>query len=155
MRNRNVRVVAGVAAVVAALAVGGCGTKSGQSAGSSSASPAADRTSDVGGSGAVRDAEGVWSAHTGGTPVVLAVGREQASLSTGEGHLCTGVVDGGGKPEFSLRCADGDTERTAGVVESNDGRTMRVTWDAGKKDTFRKTKDDELPKDLSSGTPTN
>ncbi|MGD6744738.1 hypothetical protein ACOKM3_23220 [Streptomyces sp. BH106] len=154
MRNRNVRVVAGVATVVAALAIGGCGTKSAgsaESAGSSSVAPGDDKAPDPSGSGSVRDAEGVWSTHTGGTPVVLAVGSKQASLSTGEGHLCTGIVDGGGKPELSLRCADGNTERTAGVIESNDGSTMRVSWDAGKKDTFKKAKNGTLP----SALPTN
>ncbi|WP_306318573.1 MULTISPECIES: hypothetical protein [unclassified Streptomyces] len=152
MRNRNVRVVAGVAAVVAVLAVGGCGTKSADQKATSSDAASGAASGAAAAAGSARDAEGVWSARTGTKAVVLAVGGKQASLSTGEGHLCTGVVDGGGKPEFSLKCADGNTERTAGVVESNDGSTMRVTWDAGKKDTFKKSENGKLPDVLPTST---
>ncbi|MFD7295654.1 hypothetical protein ACFV9W_20400 [Streptomyces sp. NPDC059897] len=103
----------------------------------------------------MKDAEGVWKASGGGKPVVLVVGAKQAALTTADGHLCTGTLAGDGKPTLTLRCADGNTDRTKGAVESNDGGTMRVSWDGGTKDTFKKAKDGELPTGLPSGLPTN
>ncbi|MFI5662751.1 hypothetical protein [Streptomyces sp. NPDC051684] len=103
----------------------------------------------------MKDAEGVWKASGGGKPVVLVVGAQQAALTTADGHLCTGTLTGAGKPTLSLRCADGNTDRTKGAVESNDGSTMRIAWDAGRQDTFKKAKDGELPTGLPSGLPTN
>ncbi|MET8474371.1 hypothetical protein ABZY90_11370 [Streptomyces sp. NPDC006422] len=178
MRGRTVRGVVGAAAVVAALAVSGCSGGGGDSDGgggketSSSAAPdggsssgagsdsgsGSDSDSDSGneaGAGTAKDAEGIWKASTDGKPVVLVVGARQAALTTADGHLCTGTLSGSDQPKLSLKCADGDTERTAGEVESNDGGTMRIAWDAGKKDTFKKSKGDKLPTDLPSGLPTN
>ncbi|MFJ8956224.1 hypothetical protein ACIRL3_34355 [Streptomyces sp. NPDC102384] len=173
MRSRSVRFGVGAAAVVAALALGGCsggGDDDGKaqdkgsassSASASKGSPSApDEGSSSGsgsgsGSSSVKDAEGIWKATTGGKPVVLVVGAKQAALTTADGHLCTGTLAGSGKPTLTLRCADGDTDRTKGTVESNDGSTMRVSWDAGQNDTFKKSKDGELPTSLPSGLPTN
>ncbi|MEB8343405.1 hypothetical protein [Streptomyces endophyticus] len=171
MRSRTVRFGMGAAAVVVALALGGCsgggdgddgggGKAAGKGSASASASKGSSSTPDEGsssgaGPGSVKDAEGIWKASTGGKPVVLVVGAKQAALTTADGHLCTGTLAGAGKPTLTLRCADGNTDRTKGAVESNDGSTMRVSWDAGQKDTFKKSKDGELPTDLPSGLPTN
>ncbi|MFJ9128409.1 hypothetical protein ACIRJS_30335 [Streptomyces sp. NPDC102340] len=172
MRSRSVRFGVGAAAVVAALALGGCsgggdgdggkaagsdtpGNSSSASESSPSGSSSSDSPSAGSGSSSVKDAEGIWKATTGGKPVVLVVGAKQAALTTADGHLCTGALAGSGKPTLTLRCADGDTDRTKGTVESNDGSTMRVSWDAGQNDTFKKSKDGELPTSLPSGLPTN
>lgn len=169
MHIRNVRVAVGALTVVAVLAVGGCsgggddeGKAKDQSKGTpSEASSPAESGSDSGsdsdsssGPGSVKDAEGVWKASDSGKPVVLVVGAKQAALTTADGHLCTGTLTGAGKPTLALRCADGNTDRTKGAVESNDGSTMRIAWDAGKQDTFKKAKDGELPTGLPSGLPT-
>ncbi|WP_372349991.1 hypothetical protein [Streptomyces sp. KL116D] len=163
MRIRNVRVVAGAAAVVAALAVTGCSSDDGgkdkgkdKASDGSSSSAAPDGGASSGGStGSAKDAEGIWSATTDGKPVVLVVGGKQASLSTGDGHLCVGALADMGKPMLNLKCADGSTDRTMGAIESNDGTTMKVSWDAGARDTFTKSKDGKLPEGLPSGMPTN
>ncbi|MHC5263073.1 hypothetical protein ACYSUO_34765 [Streptomyces sp. UC4497] len=174
MRSRTVRFGVGAAAVVAVLALGGCSgggdddggggkaagsddpSKSASSGGSSpSDGPSSGSPSAGSGSSSVKDAEGIWKASTGGKPVVLVVGAKQAALTTSDGHLCTGTLAGSGKPTLTLRCADGNTDRTKGTVESNDGSTMRVSWDAGQSDTFKKSKDGELPTSLPSGLPTN
>ncbi|WP_327670791.1 MULTISPECIES: hypothetical protein [unclassified Streptomyces] len=171
MRSRSVRFGVGAAAV-AALALGGCsggsdgdggkaagsdtpGNSSSASESSPSGSSSSDSPSAGSGSSSVKDAEGIWKATTGGKPVVLVVGAKQAALTTADGHLCTGTLAGSGKPTLTLRCADGNTDRTKGTVESNDGSTMRVSWDAGQNDTFKKSKDGELPTSLPSGLPTN
>ncbi|MHB9753058.1 hypothetical protein ACYBSK_01565 [Streptomyces sp. BYX5S] len=177
MRNRTVRGgVGAVAAVLAVLVVGGCGGDDGggdekdAAAGGSSASASAsasapasaspgeeasgDGASAGAGAGSVKDAQGIWSATSDGKPVVLVVGDKQAALTTGDGHLCTGTLTGADKPALTLKCADGNTDRTAGSVESNDGSTMRVSWKTGEQDTFKKTKGGELPTALPSGLPT-
>jgi hypothetical protein len=169
VRIRN-RVVAGVAVVVAALAVTGCssddgdggkekdkasdgGSSSSASPGGGSPSGSAGADGSAGSAGSAKDTEGIWSATTGGQAVVLVVGGQQASLSTGDGHLCTGTVSGTGKPALSLKCADGNTDRTAGTVRSNDGTTMKVSWGAGADDTFTKAADGKLPSGLPTGLP--
>ncbi|MER5439203.1 hypothetical protein [Streptomyces sp. NPDC002790] len=175
MHIRNVRVAAGALAVVAVLAVGGCsgggdddsggssdaakdqskGSGSGESDGAGKSTPSSGSSS--AGPGSLKDTEGVWKASAGGKPVVLVVGENQAALTTADGHLCTGTLAGADKPTLALRCADGNTDRTKGAVESNDGSTMRISWDAGQKDTFKKStsKGGELPTSLPSGLPTN
>ncbi|MFI7387455.1 hypothetical protein [Streptomyces sp. NPDC049813] len=167
MRIRN-RVVVGVAAVVAALAVTGCsgddgggsgggggggGGKEESSPASGGASSGSDGSGPAGSAGSAKDSEGIWSATTGGQAVVLVVGGTQASLSTGDGHLCTGTVTDAAKPALDLKCADGNTDRTVGAIESNDGKTMKVSWKAGTADTFTKSADGKLPTGLPTGLP--
>ncbi|MFJ4713232.1 hypothetical protein [Streptomyces sp. NPDC088785] len=163
MHSRNVRIAVGTAAVAAALAVSGCSGDGGDGAGrsgagataSSSASASAAPEGSAGsGSGSAEDAVGIWSATTDGQAVVLVIGGRQASLSTGDGHLCTGTVTGTGERTLTLKCADGNTDRTAGTVESNDGSTMRVSWKAGARDTFKRSTNGKLPTGLPSGVPT-
>lgn len=62
-----------------------------------------------------------------------------------ESHVCSGTAkDMGNKPMLALTCADGDTDRTMGAIESNDGKTVVVSWDGGTKDTLAKTDADSL-----------
>ncbi|RAJ88430.1 MULTISPECIES: hypothetical protein [unclassified Streptomyces] len=160
MHSRNVRIAAGAAAAVAALAVSGCsgddgGSDKGAAGSSSAAAPTAGSSDGASGSdsgsGSSKDPVGIWSATTDGKPVVLVIGGQQASLSTGDGHLCTGTL--AGEETLSLRCADGDTTRTAGTIESNDGSTMKVSWKAGAQDTFKKSANGQLPTDLPTSLP--
>ncbi|MFJ8826238.1 hypothetical protein ACIREE_31280 [Streptomyces sp. NPDC102467] len=160
MRIRTVRGIAGAAAVAAALVVTGCSSDDSgkdkgadQASDSSSSSAATDGGASSGSAGSAKDTEGIWSATTDGQAVVLVVGGKQASLSTGDGHLCTGTVTESGKPTLDLKCADGNNDRTAGSVESNDGKTMKVSWGAGAADTFTKSADGKLPTGLPTGLP--
>jgi len=89
---------------------------------------------------------------TDGKPVALSITGKTAAVLA-DGHACTGEVADHGKPMLTLKCADGNTDRTMGAVESNDGTTMVVSWDAGKRDTLTKTDPGKLP-DLPSGIPT-
>jgi hypothetical protein len=41
-----------------------------------------------------------------------------------------------------------------GTIESNDGKTLVISWDAGAKDTLTRTVAGELPKGLPTGIPT-
>ncbi|MGW2475303.1 hypothetical protein [Streptomyces sp. NPDC001665] len=139
--------------LLTALALTGCGSDgdkgdSGKDSGSS-ASPTAggsDASSGTDGSGSAGDAkalEGAWAGQTDGEPVVLSVAAGKAFVVSGS-HVCSGSVSGEGKPALELKCADGDTARVTGEVESNDGKTVVVAWGSGKKDTLEKTDADAL-----------
>ncbi|MGC4947200.1 hypothetical protein ACLQ2N_13510 [Streptomyces sp. DT224] len=134
--------------LLTALVLTGCGSDgdkgdSGKDSGSS-ASPTADGGSDApsepdGATGGDAKAlEGAWLGQTDGKSVVLSVVAGKAAV-VAESHVCTGTVADMGKPMLELECADGDTARTMGAVESNDGKTVVISWDAGAKDTLKKT----------------
>ncbi|MFF9350275.1 hypothetical protein [Streptomyces sp. NPDC014734] len=145
--------------LVAALVLTGCGGDSGKNdadngsdAGESGRVPADNGSGGDSGGGSGNDAaalEGAWSGKTDGKTVVLSVASGKAVLVT-EQRACTGEVQNTGKVTLSLKCADGDTDRTHGSVESNDGRTIEISWGAGTKDTLAKTAPGTLPSDLPS-----
>ncbi|MEU2026073.1 hypothetical protein ABZ565_28560 [Streptomyces sp. NPDC016469] len=143
--------------LLAALALTGCGSDgdkddSGKDSGAT-ASPTAGGSSDApsgtdggtggGSAGDAKALEGAWAGKTDGKAVVLSVVSGKAVV-VAESHVCTGTVADMGKPMLELKCADGDTARTMGAVESNDGKTVVISWDAGAKDTLAKTDSDAL-----------
>lgn len=156
--RKLVRTTTAAAGLVAALALTGCGSGESDDAGkdtTASASPT-EAGGDAGGSGdsRSRDIEGTWADTTGNTgPIALSVQQGTATL-VAEGHTCTGEVQDTGKQMLALKCADGNTDRTMGAVESNDGTTLVISWDAGKKDTLKKVDQGELPDGLPTGLPT-
>ncbi|UYQ63565.1 hypothetical protein [Streptomyces peucetius] len=155
--RKLVRTTAAAAGLVAALALTGCGSGESDDAGkdtAASASPTETGGDTGGGESRSRDIEGTWADTTGSTgPVALSVQQGTATL-VAEGHTCTGEVQDMGKQMLSLKCADGNTDRTTGAVESNDGTTLVISWDAGKKDTLKKIDQGELPDGLPTGLPT-
>ncbi|MEU9617803.1 MULTISPECIES: hypothetical protein [unclassified Streptomyces] len=146
-----------VAGLVTAVALTGCSSDSeksdpgnGADAGKTSRAPDGGGDSDSGGvdSGADGAAlEGGWAGKTDGKAVVLSVASGKAVLVT-EQQACTGTVNDTGKVTLTLKCADGDTRRTTGSVESNDGKTAVVSWDSGTKDTLAKTAPGAIPSSL-------
>ncbi|MFJ4571288.1 hypothetical protein ACIP4W_07625 [Streptomyces sp. NPDC088846] len=139
-----------VAGLVTAVALTGCSSDSeksdpgnGTDAGKTSRAP--DGGGDSGADGAAL--EGGWAGKTDGKAVVLSVASGKAVLVT-EQQACTGTVNDTGKVTLTLKCADGDTRRTTGSVESNDGKTAVVSWDSGKKDTLAKTAPGAIPSSL-------
>jgi hypothetical protein len=153
-------------AAAAALALAGCsgsdndtadnGTDSstGSSAGTGDPAPTASSAttgdgsgSTGGGSGKSGNIDGTWVAQTGGKTIALSVSGKIAAVA-GE-HVCSGTVADMGKQMLSLKCVDGNTDRTMGSVESADGRTLVVSWDAGIKDTFTKADNVKLPSGLT------
>lgn len=142
--------------LLAALALTGCGSDndkpdSDSAKGSGSASAPApdhsDGSSAGGGDGTSADGptalEGAWAGQTDGKAVVLSVAHGKAVV-VADSHVCSGSAKGTDKVTLALTCADGDTDRTAGTVESNDGRTVVVSWDGGTKDSLGKTDADSL-----------
>ncbi|MEU1370230.1 hypothetical protein ABZ454_29400 [Streptomyces sp. NPDC005803] len=93
--------------------------------------------------GGLEELEGAWAGQTDGKAVVLSVASGKAVV-VADSHVCSGTAEDAAKPALTLTCADGDTGRTVGTVESNDGRTVVVSWDGGAKDTLAKTDADSL-----------
>ncbi|MFD0445693.1 hypothetical protein ACFQ10_30020 [Streptomyces indonesiensis] len=90
-------------------------------------------------------------AKAGDGAAILSISGKKAVLMADK-HICNGeYADMGGKM-LMLKCADGNTDRSAGkVTASADGKTLTVDWDAlAKNDTFIKA----TPGDLPSGMPT-
>ncbi|WNI31017.1 hypothetical protein [Streptomyces sp. ITFR-6] len=142
--------------LLTALALTGCGSdndKPDADKGSGSASAPApdhsDGSSAGGGSGGGTSAdglkalEGAWAGQTDGKAVVLSVAHGKAVV-VADSHVCSGSAKGTDKVTLALKCADGDTDRSAGTVESNDGKTVVVSWDGGTKDSLGRTDADSL-----------
>ncbi|MDX3850946.1 hypothetical protein [Streptomyces sp. AK02-01A] len=148
--RRLVRTSVIAAGLVAALALTGCG------AGDSGADPAEDRSGtaasgptgsgapDSGGDAASGGIDGTWAALTDGKAVALSVKAGKVALVADQ-HVCQGSVEDMGEPMLSLKCPDGNSDRTMGAIESNDGKTLVISWGSGKKDTLTKTVDGKLP----------
>ncbi|MER5364236.1 hypothetical protein [Streptomyces sp. NPDC002722] len=154
--HRPVRTGVVIAAgILSAAALTGCGSDS-EKSDTPSGSTASDRpggssgetSGDDSGSGTNAAAlEGGWAGRTGGKAVVLSVSSGKAALVT-EQRACTGTVQGTGKVTLTLKCVDGGDDRTAGTVESNDGKTIVVSWAGGVQDTLAKTDPGALPSGL-------
>ncbi|MFD3913582.1 hypothetical protein [Streptomyces sp. NPDC058603] len=97
--------------------------------------------------------EGTWAGLSDGKTVALSVKSGKVAL-VADRHVCQGAVEDMGEPMFSLKCADGNTDRTMGTIESNDGKTLVIAWGKGVKDTLAKAGDDKLPEGLPSELPT-
>ncbi|WP_405987534.1 hypothetical protein [Streptomyces sp. NBC_00872] len=135
---------------------GGADAPSATADGSVSASdPATDSSTDAGAGGDGASAvDGTWAGLTDGKAVALSVKAGKVAL-VADSHVCQGSVEDMGEPMLSLTCADGNTDRTMGTIESNDGKTLVVSWDKGKKDTLAKTDGGALPEGLPEDLPTN
>lgn len=96
-----------------------------------------------GATGGLKALEGAWAGQTDGKAVVLSVASGKAVI-VADSHVCSGTAKDMGKPMLALTCADGNTDRTMGAIESNDGKTVVVSWDGGAKDTLAKTDADSL-----------
>jgi hypothetical protein len=151
--RKLVRTSAAAAGLLTALALTACGSDgdgADNDRSTASATPAPGGDSGSGGQDA--SLEGAWTGMTDGGPVALSVSGTAASI-VADGHACTGQVKDMGEPMLSLKCADGNTDRTMGSIESNDGTTLVISWDAGKKDTLKKADPGKMP-ELPTGLPT-
>ncbi|MFF1346493.1 hypothetical protein ACFVZJ_10905 [Streptomyces sp. NPDC058322] len=154
--HRPVRTGVVIAAgILSAAALTGCGSDSeksdapsGSTASEQPGGSSGDSSGDDSGSGTNAAAlEGGWAGKTGGKAVVLSVASGKAALVT-EQHACTGTVQDADKVTLTLKCVDGGDDRTAGTVESNDGKTLVVSWAGGVQDTLAKTDPGALPSGL-------
>ncbi|MEV5159441.1 hypothetical protein [Streptomyces sp. NPDC053728] len=88
--------------------------------------------------------DGTWTSTSDGSPVVLSVTSGKVALVADQ-HVCQGEVKDTGEVTLTLKCLDGNTDRTKGAVESVDGDKLVVSWGAGAEDTLARTDPDKLP----------
>ncbi|MFD3521830.1 hypothetical protein [Streptomyces sp. NPDC058653] len=155
--HKIVRSSVATAGLVVALTLTGCGDSDsgddsakdkGSSAPATSEPAATPDESTPATSDTAGGLEGTWAGMTDGKAVALSVKEGQVALIAGE-HICQGdVQDMGGEPMLSLKCADGNTDRTMGSIDSNDGKKLVLSWEGGTKDSLAKTEPGELPEGL-------
>ncbi|MBM7168416.1 hypothetical protein JQK87_08310 [Streptomyces sp. G44] len=157
-RAGQLRIGAVAVGLVAALAVAGCGGDGDGDGGGKKDRGSPAGSSSSGGSGGSQDGggsgggglEGSWLSTTGGKPLALVIHEKSASL-VGEDVMCSGSAGGG---TITLKCPQGDDDRTTGRVESVDGKTLKVAWEGAGTDEFLRTEGGKLPEGLPSGMPT-
>ncbi|OPF83491.1 hypothetical protein VT50_0204495 [Streptomyces antioxidans] len=138
-------------AAAAALLLTACGSDGGDDDKKDTSKDPSSASSAPAEGGADTKVSGTYVAKAGEGAVILSISGEKAVLMADK-HICNGeYADMGGKM-LMLKCADGNTDRSAGkVTASADGKTLTVDWDAlAKNDTFVKT---TSPSDLPSGLP--
>ncbi|MEV0776385.1 hypothetical protein ACIBLA_07545 [Streptomyces sp. NPDC050433] len=155
--HKLLRTGVATAGLVVALTLTGCGGgDSGDDSGKDKGSGTPTPTAPDGGAGeSTPDAdstadslEGTWAGTTEGKAIALSVKEGKAALIADE-HICQGDVEEmGGEPMLSLKCADGNTDRTMGSIDSNDGKTLVLSWEGGTKDSLAKTEPGKLPEGL-------
>ncbi|MCL7380929.1 hypothetical protein [Streptomyces sp. 35G-GA-8] len=150
--------------VALALALTGCGGNGGDDSAKGEGGATTPSATGGEGSGSTADSgsgadaaaagvEGTWAGLSDGKTVALSVKSGKVAL-VADKHVCQGAVEDMGEPMFSLKCADGDTDRTMGTIESNDGKTLVISWGKGVRDTLAKAGDGKLPDGLPSDLPT-
>ncbi|MGX1368391.1 hypothetical protein RKD19_003750 [Streptomyces canus] len=114
------------------------------SSSASASSPASGGTS----SSASGEVAGSWLTTTGGKAVALLVNGDQAGLFATGGTVCSGSADA---TTIRLKCADGNTDRAEGTVESVDKTRLKVKWSGSAgTETYNRAEGGQLP----SGLPT-
>ncbi|WP_329412301.1 hypothetical protein OG802_19780 [Streptomyces sp. NBC_00704] len=158
----SVRAVAAAAALAGALTLTACSDGGGSDG--SPATPSATATADTGGASgtggasasasasASHELEGSWLATTDGKAVALIVTGRQAALFVTGGAVCSGTAgEEAGMRMIRLKCSAGKDDRTTGMVDSVDAKSLKVTWSgAAGKETFAKAQGGQWP----SGLPT-
>ncbi|MGW1784363.1 hypothetical protein ACWCQQ_35415 [Streptomyces sp. NPDC002143] len=166
MSRRPVRAAAVAAALTGTLVLTACSDDGGSDAGSSATPTTASTSTSTAGAGATSSAtdssssvsvsaelEGSWLATTDGKAVALIVTGKQAALFVTGGTVCSGTAgEEAGMQMIHLKCTSGtDGERTTGMVDSVDTKSLAVTWTgAVGKETFAKAEGGQWP----SGLPT-
>ncbi|MEV6839229.1 hypothetical protein AB0N17_32775 [Streptomyces sp. NPDC051133] len=150
-RVRTATVAAGLVGALAALTAcsgGGGGDSEGASATPSATAAAPSATGSAGVTGSSGKLQGSWITTSGGKIVALVISGERAGLFvTGGKQWCRGTAgEEAGMQMIHLTCPDGDTARVSGMVDSVDGKGMRVTW-SGKtgKESYTKADGGKLP----------
>ena len=155
--HRHIRTAGFAAAGLAvALVLTGCGSsksdakpapKSPSGSDSSSSAPGGDGTPATS-----KELQGSWTTTSGGKTVAMAIADKGVGLLSP--HVCSGTVaETSGMTMLTLKCADGNTERTQGMATIN-GDKLQVKWEGGGTDSFTRGKTGSLPAGLPTGVPT-
>nr|WP_248510073.1 hypothetical protein [Streptomyces sp. D2-8] len=165
-RSGAVRVAAAAAGLAGALALTAC-SSDGDSGDDSASSPAPSLSASAGtdggsgdsgsgagsGSGSGESAgklAGSWLATTDGKAVALVITGKQAALFATGGSVCSGTAgEESGMRMIRLKCTDGSKDRAAGMVDSVNGSSLKVTWEGGLgAETYTKAEGGKLPTGL-------
>ncbi|MCK8437813.1 hypothetical protein G3I77_33880 [Streptomyces sp. D2-8] len=160
------RVAAAAAGLAGALALTAC-SSDGDSGDDSASSPAPSLSASAGtdggsgdsgsgagsGSGSGESAgklAGSWLATTDGKAVALVITGKQAALFATGGSVCSGTAgEESGMRMIRLKCTDGSKDRAAGMVDSVNGSSLKVTWEGGLgAETYTKAEGGKLPTGL-------
>ncbi|MET7439966.1 hypothetical protein ACWERY_17295 [Streptomyces sp. NPDC004082] len=156
--RQRVRSAAAAAGLAAALVLTACSSDGDSGSDSSaSASPTATASGDTGGSGGSGGTagsgklQGSWLATTDGKAVALVVNGKEAGLFATGGTVCSGTAGKEADMQMiHLKCTKGAGDRTDGMVESFGATTMKVKWEGGLVETYRKAEGGKLPSGLPS-----
>jgi hypothetical protein len=156
--RQRVRSAAAAAGLAAALVLTACSSDGDSGSDSSaSASPTATVSGDTGGSGGSGGTagsgklQGSWLATTDGNAVALVVNGKEAGLFATGGTVCSGTAGKEADMQMiHLKCTKGAGDRTDGMVESFGATTMKVKWEGGLVETYRKAEGGKLPSGLPS-----
>ncbi|MGW4564836.1 hypothetical protein ACWEN3_21280 [Streptomyces sp. NPDC004561] len=151
-RARVAALTAGLVGALTLTACSGGGTKE-HSSSTPSASAAPSSTAAASGvTGASAKIQGSWLTTSGGRIVALVITGKRAGIFATGGTVCSGTAGAeAGMQMIHLACTDGSKDRATGMVDSVDGKALKVTW-SGKagKETYTKADGGRLP----SGLPT-
>ncbi|WP_411083892.1 hypothetical protein [Streptomyces sp. cmx-18-6] len=147
-------VVAGLAASLALTACGGdsgSGKDSGPDSGTSPTPGGEKGAGESAGSGGTDAAAltGTWVGLTDGKNVTVSITAGKVALVADQA-VCQGDVKDMGETMLALKCSGGNNDRSMGAIESNDGKTLVLSWGGGIKDTLSKADPGKLPTDLPS-----
>ncbi|GAB2956195.1 hypothetical protein GCM10023080_014190 [Streptomyces pseudoechinosporeus] len=148
------------AGLAAALVLTGCsGSDDGGGDEASSPQPSAAASSadadggsgDSSGGGAAEadGLEGSWVTTKDGKLVALMIDGAKAALFSTGGSMCSGTAgETSGTQKIALKCSDGNEDRAAGVIDSVNSSTMKVTWEGFGEETYTRSEDGKWPEEL-------
>ncbi|MGA5203530.1 hypothetical protein [Streptomyces variegatus] len=160
-RSGAVRVAAAAVGLASAFTLSACSSDGGSGedsasspapSASASASTGEDSGSGSGGS-AAGELAGSWLATTDGKAVALVITGKQAALFATGGSVCSGTAgEESGMRMIRLKCTDGSKDRAAGMVDSVNGSSLKVTWDGLGAETYTKAEGGKLPTGLPTAS---
>ncbi|MGI5197149.1 hypothetical protein ACQEVY_26560 [Streptomyces sp. CA-288835] len=162
--RRQARIASVAAGLAAALVLTGCSgsdDRGGDEASSPQPSAAASSADADGGSGGgsgggaagADGVEGSWVASKEGKLVALMVEGSKAALFSTGGSVCSGTAGGAsGEQKIALKCTDGNKDRAAGVIDSVNSSTMKVTWEGFGEETYTRSEDGKWPEGLPTAS---
>jgi hypothetical protein len=159
-RSGAVRVAAAAVGLASALTLSACSSDGGSGDDSESGpAPSASASASTGegsGSGGSAGGElaGSWLATTDGKAVALVITGKQAALFATGGSVCSGTAgEESGMRMIRLKCTDGSKDRAAGMVDSVNGSSLKVTWEGGLgAETYTKAEGGKLPTGLPTAS---
>ncbi|WP_053724631.1 hypothetical protein [Streptomyces sp. WM6378] len=156
--HRHIRTAGFAAAGLSvALVLTGCGSSKSDDKPATKPPSGSDSSSSAPGGGGTAakssELQGSWTATSGGKAVTMAIADKGVALLSP--HVCSGTVaETSGMTMLTLKCADGNTERTQGMATIKGG-ALEVKWQGGGTDSFARGKAGSLPTGLpTAGLPT-